>query len=136
MNATTNLTLSGTSSDCTPRHKISDELRGDGVEELATRRHAKFVHVQQELSCSLDALIDLERPIQLWVIDQTLPSYSCAWFLLIWSKQHRIWCMHACDVELVSSPIPNQACATDDNPHPHGTATNVAFTRSLDAQWN
>lgn len=75
------LRLGSTSTDSTPRDEISDELGRDGVEELGSDRDTKAGKIAQELASKTETLVDLERAIEVWVIDETLPSDGCAWFL-------------------------------------------------------
>ena len=60
--------------DGTPRHSISDELRGDGIEELAAGREAQRHHIQQELARHGQPFVDREASVQVGVVDQALPA--------------------------------------------------------------
>ena len=78
---TMELRLSGTSTDSTPRDEIGDVLGRDGVEELGSDRDTNVGEIAQELTSKAQSLVDLERPVEIWVIDETLPSDGSAWFL-------------------------------------------------------
>jgi len=79
---TVELRLSSTSTDGTPRDEVSNVLGGDSVEKLRSDGDAKVRKVAQELTSKTQALVNLEGSVEVWVIDETLPSDGCAWFLL------------------------------------------------------
>jgi hypothetical protein len=76
------LRLGGTSTDSTPRDEIGNVLGRDGVEELGSDRNAEVGQITQELTTKTQTLVDLESPIEVWVIDETLPTNGSTWFLL------------------------------------------------------
>lgn len=78
---TMKLRLGGTSTDSTPRNKVSDVLGRDSIEKFGSNRDAKVCEVAQELTGEAKTLVDLEGAIEVWVIDETLPSDSRPWFL-------------------------------------------------------
>jgi len=78
---TVKLGLSGTSTDSTPGNEISDVLGGDGVEKLGSDRNAQVGKIAQELTSEAETFVDLEGPVEVWVVDETLPSDSRTRFL-------------------------------------------------------
>eukprot|EP00754_Rhynchopus_humris_P015374 Rhum_TRINITY_DN14437_c6_g1::Rhum_TRINITY_DN14437_c6_g1_i1::g.89655::m.89655 len=68
------LRLGGACADGAPRDAVGEELRGDGVEELAAARQAQLVDLHEKLAGQAQALVDLERVVQVRVVDQTLPA--------------------------------------------------------------
>jgi hypothetical protein len=79
---TVELRLSGTSTDGTPRDKVRNVLGRDGVEEFGSDRDTEAGKIAQELTSKAQTLVDLEGPVEVWVIDETLPSDCRTWFLL------------------------------------------------------
>jgi hypothetical protein len=53
----------------------------DGVEQFAPDRYTHLCQIAQELTGSSKAFVDVEGTIDVWVVDETFPSHSCAWFL-------------------------------------------------------
>jgi len=76
------LRLSSTSTDGTPRDEVGDVLGGDSVEKLRSDGDADVRKVAQELTSKTQTLVDLERSVEVWIVDEALPSDGCAWFLL------------------------------------------------------
>ena len=62
--------------------EISNELGGDGVKKLRSNRNTKVGKIVLERARKVDTLVDLEGAVEVWIIDQTGPSNSCAWFLV------------------------------------------------------
>ena len=62
--------------------EISNELEGDGIEKLGSDRNTKVGKIVRELASKVDTLVYLEGAVEVWIIDQTGPSNSCAWFLV------------------------------------------------------
>jgi len=66
------------------QHKqIGQELRRDGVQHLTGKRHTLLGQVNKELSRDAQTLVDLEGVIDIWVVDQTLPSDCCTGLLKV-----------------------------------------------------
>mmetsp|Transcript_2453 Transcript_2453/g.4920 ORF Transcript_2453/g.4920 Transcript_2453/m.4920 type:complete len:266 (-) Transcript_2453:289-1086(-) len=80
---TMNLTLRRTCSNSTPRDKVPNKLRREGIQELDTSWQPKLVHFQKEPSRLAKPFIDLKRPIKTWVINQSLPADSSTWLLKV-----------------------------------------------------
>jgi len=80
---TVKLRLSGTSTDSTPRDKVSNVLGRDGVEKLGSDGNAEVGEVAQKLTSKAETLVDLEGPIEVWVINESLPSDGCAGFFKV-----------------------------------------------------
>jgi len=78
---TVELRLSGTSTDGTPRDEVSDVLGRDGVEKLGSNGVTEASKVAQELTSKAQILVNLESSVEIWVIDEILPSDGRAWFL-------------------------------------------------------
>jgi len=80
---TMELRLSGTSADSTPRDEVSNVLGRDGVEKLGPNGDTQVCKVAQELTGKAQTLVDLEGPVEVRVIDKTLPSDGCPWFFKV-----------------------------------------------------
>lgn len=77
------LGLGGAGTNGAKGDEVSEELWGDGIQHLGGNRHAHGGKVAEELAGDAQALVDLVRLIDVWVIDQTLPSDGCAWLLKV-----------------------------------------------------
>lgn len=73
------LGLGGTCSNGAKGDEVSEELWGDGVQHLGSNWHAHGGEVAEELAGNAKTLVDLVRLIDIWIVDQTLPSDGCAW---------------------------------------------------------
>lgn len=69
--------------DSTNTQHVSQELRRDGVEHLAGKRHAPLGQVSEKLSRDTQTLVDFEGVVNVWVVDEALPSDSCARLLQV-----------------------------------------------------
>ena len=78
---TVKLGLGSTSPDSTPGDEIGNVLGGDGVEKLGSDRNAQVGKIAQELTSEAETFVDLEGPVEVWVIDETLPSDGRTGFL-------------------------------------------------------
>lgn len=76
------LGLGGTGTNSTPRDEIGDVLRRDGIEELRSDGNTEVGKITQKLTSLAETLVDLEGPVEVRVVDETLPSDSRAGFLL------------------------------------------------------
>lgn len=79
---TVKLRLGGTGTDSTPGDEVSDVLGGDGVEKLGSNRNAQVGEIAQELTSEAETFVDLEGSIEVWVVNETLPSDGRTGFLL------------------------------------------------------
>jgi hypothetical protein len=52
------------------------------VEKLGSHGDAKAGEITQKLTGKAEALVDLEGAVEVWIVDETLPSDSRAWFLM------------------------------------------------------
>src|SRR5690606_16409840 len=59
----------------TPADEISNVLRADDIKEFRTCRQSELIDVQQQLACYAQSIIDAETAIEVWVVDQTFPTY-------------------------------------------------------------
>ena len=75
------LGLSSTSTNSTPRDKISNVLGRNGVQKLGSDRNANVGKIAQKLAGEAEALVDLEGTVEVWVIDESLPSNGGTGFL-------------------------------------------------------
>lgn len=73
---TVELGFGGTGTNGTYRDAVGKELRRDGVEHLGGNRHALVGKVGKELSRDAETLVDLERVIDIGIIDESLPANS------------------------------------------------------------
>lgn len=58
----------------TNAEQISKELRRDGIQHLACNRHALACQIDKELARQSQSLVDLEAAVNIWVVDETLPT--------------------------------------------------------------
>mmetsp|Transcript_22751 Transcript_22751/g.72900 ORF Transcript_22751/g.72900 Transcript_22751/m.72900 type:complete len:323 (+) Transcript_22751:100-1068(+) len=70
------LALRGPRADRSPAYQVGEELWGDGVEELHAAREAKLVHLEEEFTAFAEALVDLEGPVHVRVVDEALPAHG------------------------------------------------------------
>mmetsp|Transcript_35562 Transcript_35562/g.111653 ORF Transcript_35562/g.111653 Transcript_35562/m.111653 type:complete len:315 (+) Transcript_35562:156-1100(+) len=68
----------GRRGDCTPRDKVCDELRRDGVEIEAARRQPKPCDVDEQLPRLAEAAVDLKGAVEPGVIHRARPAASPA----------------------------------------------------------
>ena len=80
---TVELRLSSPGADCTNTEQIGQELRRDGVQHLTGKRHTLLGQVNKELSRDAQTLVDLEGVIDVWDVNQTLPSDCCTGLLKV-----------------------------------------------------
>jgi len=80
---TVELRLGGASTDGTPREKISNVLGRDGIEKLGSDGNTDVGEVAEKLTSKAETLVDLEGPVKVWVVDETLPSDSRAGFFKV-----------------------------------------------------
>jgi len=79
---TVELGLGRTGTDGPPRDEIGNVLGRHRVEKLGSHRDAKAGEITQELTGKAETLVDLEGTVEVWIVDETLPSDSRAWFLM------------------------------------------------------
>jgi len=60
---------------------VGDILWWDGIEQLGTNGYAKVCEVAQKLTSQAQTLVDLERTIDIGVINKTFPSDGSPRFL-------------------------------------------------------
>ena len=60
--------------DRAPGDQVAEVLRRDDVEELAARRHAELVDLEQELAADAQPLVDPVALVEVRVVDQALPA--------------------------------------------------------------
>jgi hypothetical protein len=80
---TVELGLGGTGTNSTPRNKIGEVLGRDGIEEFGSNGNAAVGKVTEELAGNADTLVNLERAVDLGVVDQTLPANSSTGLLAV-----------------------------------------------------
>ena len=68
------LALGGARADRAPGDQVAEVLRRDHVEELAARRHAEPVDLEQQLAADAQALVDAIALVEVGVVDQALPA--------------------------------------------------------------
>lgn len=77
------LGLGGTGTNSTDRDTVGKELRGDGIEHFGSNWHSSAGEVNKELSRNPETLVNLERVVDIRIVDQTLPANSCPGLLKV-----------------------------------------------------
>src|SRR3954451_9291589 len=67
--------------NCTPGDQIGDELRCNRIKELNPCRQTHADDVNQQAAGDGQALINREAAIQVWIVDQSLPTNGRSWLL-------------------------------------------------------
>lgn len=75
------LALSRACTDRAPRNQVRYELRRDSVEKLDANGDAHVREVAEELARRPEALVDLERAVDVGIVDEAFPADRCSWFL-------------------------------------------------------
>lgn len=72
-----NLGFSCTSADCSPRHQVGSILRSNRIQKFTASRETKFCDLNEKSASETQPLVNLETPVQIRIIDETLPANSC-----------------------------------------------------------
>ena len=75
------LRLGGARADGAPGHEIGDVLRRDGIKQLRADWDAEVGEVAEELAGEAQALVDLERAVDVGIVDEAFPADGRARFL-------------------------------------------------------
>mmetsp|Transcript_33900 Transcript_33900/g.88248 ORF Transcript_33900/g.88248 Transcript_33900/m.88248 type:complete len:525 (-) Transcript_33900:270-1844(-) len=86
---TMELALRCSSPDGSPRHQISDVLRCQGVQKLTPTRYTRIVDLLQQLPGRPEAFVHLVGPVQIRIIDQTLPANRRPRLLKVHTHDHK-----------------------------------------------
>ena len=70
------LRFSGSRADGRPADQVLQVLRGDRVEGFGSGRQAHFSQVTQQLATDMQAILNFERVIHKWIVDQAFPADS------------------------------------------------------------
>lgn len=79
------LGFGGSGTNGTEGETVVQVLRGGGVQHLRTDRQAEICQVDEELSGETQTFIYVERPVQVWVVDETLPADGGSWLFQVCS---------------------------------------------------
>mmetsp|Transcript_112179 Transcript_112179/g.257043 ORF Transcript_112179/g.257043 Transcript_112179/m.257043 type:complete len:239 (+) Transcript_112179:513-1229(+) len=91
------LTLSRSSTDSRPGHKVSDVLRRQSVQKLTPTRHPRIIDLLQKLSSCSEALVHFVGPVQIRIVDQPFPPHRRPRLLEIHThddQQLSLVCLH------------------------------------------
>src|SRR3954447_3868174 len=72
------LALGGARADCSPTHKIRHVLRSDHVEKLSTGGDTQFRKIEQKMTRDAKSVVNLERFVEMRVVDETFPANRSA----------------------------------------------------------
>lgn len=72
-----NLRFSCTSADCAPRHQVGSILRSNRIQKFTASRETKFRNLNEKSASETQPLVNSETPVQIRIIDETLPANSC-----------------------------------------------------------
>ena len=72
------LALGSARADCRPRDEVGDVLRHDGVEELSRRQQSPLGDMDEQLARSVESARDVERAVEVRVVDEPLPPQGGA----------------------------------------------------------
>jgi len=78
---TVDLGLGRASTNSANGQTVSQELRRDGIQHLASNRHALVGQVNEHLARRAQTLVDFEAVVEIRVVDKTLPAHSGTWLL-------------------------------------------------------
>ena len=70
------LGLSGACADGRPTDEVLQVLRGNRVEGFSCGWQAHFGQVQQQLATNMQTVLDLERVVQIRVVDKAFPAHG------------------------------------------------------------
>lgn len=82
------LAFGSTGADSTNRDEVGKELRGDGVQHLRSNRHTGGGQIAEKLSGDTKTLVDLERRVDIGIVDETLPADGRARLLKVGSHHN------------------------------------------------
>lgn len=82
---TMKLGLGGSRTHGADGEQISQELGGDGIQHLAGNGHALIGQVDEQLAGDPETLVDLERVVDIRVVDEALPADCGTWFFKVGS---------------------------------------------------
>ena len=71
---TMDLALGGSRSDGSPTDEAGDVLGRYYVEEFGSGGHAHLGQVEEQMAGEAETVVDLEGLIEMWIVDETLPS--------------------------------------------------------------
>src|ERR1700683_19593 len=71
------LALSSARADGSPTNQACDVLRRNHVEEFCSCGHADFSQVEQQTSRQPQAIVDLEGPVKMRIVDEPFPADRC-----------------------------------------------------------
>ena len=66
-----------------PGDEIGGVLGRDGVQKLAAGRQSQLGYVEKKRACDPQPLVDLEAPVQVWIIDEAFPTDCGSRFLKV-----------------------------------------------------
>ena len=78
-----NLRFSCTSTDCSPRHQIGSILRWNRIQKFTASRETELRDLNKKSASDTQPLVNLESPVQIRIIDETLPTNSCPGLLKV-----------------------------------------------------
>ena len=76
-----NLRFGRASADCAPGHQVRGILRSDRIQKFAASRESKFRDFNEKSASQTQPLVNLETPVEIWIINETLPANGCPRFL-------------------------------------------------------
>ncbi len=80
---TVSLGFGGARADGRPADQVLQILRGDRVQCFGRSWQAHFGQVQQQLTTDVQTVLNLERVVQVRIVDQALPANGGTWLLEI-----------------------------------------------------
>ena len=77
------LRFGGAGADRRPGDELGEVLRHDRIERFGARRQPELGHVQKQLAREQDPLLDVERIVEIRIVDKPLPAHRGARLLEI-----------------------------------------------------
>ena len=70
------LAFGGTGPDSTPADEVCEVLRSKEIQVFRSRRNPETINRQKQLAGSAQTLVNIERPVEIGIIDQALPPHG------------------------------------------------------------
>ena len=83
------LALGCAGTDGAPTDQIGNVLRRDQIQIFSSGGEAQAIDIQQQLARTAQAFVDVERVVEVRVVDEAFPAHRGTGFLEIHSHHHK-----------------------------------------------